>query len=198
MRGPSNPRFAAGTPLGKTVVGVVLLILGESEGHAAHTAYRCQSHGQTVLTDQPCPDSKAADPSSIGVPAVHNPSAVGRWQGQMQYAGTEAGEEIQAAHSVVSLDLEFTPDGKVSGGSLENGCRWLGVWSQGGKGIERVITLNLSTSHCQFDGLNRKFTGTFLLGVPDSMGQMQLAAFTIALPGQKGRAYHLDGTLRRH
>lgn len=104
---------------------------------------------------------------------------------------------IESAHSVVSLELEFTPDGKVSGGSPENGCRWLGVWSQGGKGIERVINLDIALASCQFAGLNRRFSGTFLLGVPDSSGQMNLAAFSIPVSGQKARAYHLGGTLRR-
>lgn len=115
----------------------------------------------------------------------------------MQYAGTEAGEEIQAAHSVASLVLEFTADGKVSGVSNENGCRWLGVWSQGGKGIERVITLNLSLSDCRFPALNRRYAGTYLLAVPDDSGHMQLMANTIPLPGQKARMFRLDGTLRR-
>jgi hypothetical protein len=198
MRGTQNYRFVARKLFVEMVVGLFLLLCGERQGHAAQTVYRCQSNGQTVLTDQPCPDSNASDQKNIAVPFARNPSTVGDWQGQMQYSASETGEEIQAAHSVVSLTLEFTLDGRVSGESPENGCRWLGVWSQGGKGIERIITLNLSMSHCQFAGMNRRFTGTFLLGVPDSPGQVQLAAYTIPLMGQKARAYHLDGTLRRH
>ena len=197
MHGTANSRFLARGLLSEMVVGVTLLLCGETQSHAAQTVYRCQSHGQIVLTDQPCPDSTASEQASIAVPSAHNPSTVGDWQGQIQYSSTEAGAEIQAAHSVVSLTLAFTPDGKVSGESSENGCRWLGVWSQNGKGIERIISLNLSMSHYQFDGFNRRFTGTFLLGVPDSTGQIQLVAFNLPVLGQKARSYHLDGTLRR-
>jgi hypothetical protein len=197
MRGTQEYSFLAGGLFVEALLAAFCLLVGKP-AHAAQTAYRCRSNGQIVLTDQPCPDSKASAQNAVAVPSSHDPSAVGDWQGQMQYAGTEQGEEIQAAHSVVSLTLEFTADGKVSGKSPGNGCTWLGVWSQGGKGLERLISLNMSMSGCQFAGLNRRFTGTFLLGVPDSSGQMQLGAYPIPLPGQKARAYRLDGTLRRH
>lgn len=174
-----------------------LLLLVDASGHAAQTIFHCKIHGQTVLTDQPCPDSDSASAEAKAIPSMHNPSTVGWWQGQMQYSGSEAGQVMQAAHSVVSLNLEFTADGKVSGISPDNGCHWLGVWAQGGRGLERMITLDLALDHCVFSDLNRHFAGTFMLNAPDSSAQVQLVAFVIPTMGQKARDYRLGGTLRR-
>ena len=112
-------------------------------------------------------------------------------------SGTEAGEMITAVHRVVPLTLEFTADGKVTGASPDNGCIWLGVWSHGGKGIERMITLDVALTSCKYAGLDRRYTGSFLLAVPDSSGQVSLLAYTPPIPGQKVRGYSLGGTLRR-
>jgi|SRR5580658_3810904 hypothetical protein len=166
--------------------------------HAAKTIYRCEKGGQITLTDKPCDESKPADASSgTTIPSSNSPSTVGIWNGQLQYSGTEAGETIPAAHTVVPLTLEFTLDGKVTGASPDNGCNWLGVWSQGGKGIERMISLDVALTSCKYAGLDRRYTGTFLLAVPDSSGQVSLLAYTPPIPGQKIRGYTLGGTLRR-
>ena len=178
---------------------VMLLALSlQSEAYAAKTIYRCEKDGQITLTDNPCEGAKVAESANgTTIPSATNPSTVGIWNGQLQYSGTEAGEMIEAAHAVVALTLEFTADGKVSGSSPDNGCRWLGVWSQGGKGIERMITLDLSLTNCRFSGFDRRYGGTFLLAVPDSSGQVSLLAYTPPIPGQKVRGYSLGGTLRR-
>jgi hypothetical protein len=105
---------------------------------------------------------------------------------------------IAEVHTVVPLTLEFTADGKVTGASPDNGCIWLGEWSQGGKGIERMITLDVALTSCKYAGLDRRYTGSFLLAVPDSSGQVSLLAYTPPIPGQKVRGYSLGGTLRRH
>jgi len=182
-------------------LAAVTIILGltfHSTVHAAKTIYRCEKDGQITLTDKPCEGSKPADSSSgTTIPSSGNPSTVGIWNGQIQYSGTEAGEMISAAHTVVPLTLEFTADGKVSGASPDNGCNWLGVWSQGGKGIERMITLDVALTSCKYPGLDRRYTGTFLLAVPDSSGQVSLLAYTPPILAQKIRGYTLGGTLRR-
>lgn len=166
--------------------------------HAAKTIYRCETNGHITLTDQPCEGSKPAEGTSTTISSSSTPSTVGVWNGQLQYSGTEAGEMITAVHTVVPLTLEFTADGKVSGVSPDNGCIWLGVWSQGGKGIERMITLDVALTSCKYAGLDRRYTGSFLLAVPDSSGQVSLLAYTPPIPGQKVRGYSLGGTLRRH
>jgi hypothetical protein len=71
--------------------------------------------------------------------------------------------------------------------------KWLGVWSAGG----RIVSIDMSLTGCAYGGLNRRFTGTFLLGVPDSSGEMQLQAFAMPFPGQGARGYDIKGTLRR-
>jgi hypothetical protein len=50
---------------------------------------------------------------------------------------------------------------------------------------------------CKYSGLDRRFTGTFLLAVPDNSGQVSLLAYTPPILGQKVRSYTLGGTLRR-
>ena len=165
---------------------------------ASTTIYRCEKSGQITLTDEPCDRAKATDGNANAstLPST-NPTTVGIWKGQLQYSGNESGEMIEAAHAVVPLTLEYTADGKVTGASLENGCRWLGVWSQGGKGLERLITLDVSLTSCGYSGINRRYTGTFLLAIPDSAGQVNLLAYTLPLPGRKPRSYTLGGTLHR-
>jgi hypothetical protein len=111
----------------------------------------------------------------------------------MQYQGRENGQTLPQAHTVAPLVVNFTADGKVSGGSADNGCKWLGVWSQGG----RIVSVDASLTGCNYAGLNRRYTGNFLLGVPDSSGEVMLQAFTLLIPGQGARAYDIKGTLRR-
>ena len=181
------------------VFAAVLLLAGLARSVGASTTiYRCEKNGQITLTDQPCDGAKATD-ANANAPmlAATNPTTVGIWKGQLQYSGSESGDMIEAAHAVVPLTLEYTADGKVTGASPENGCRWLGVWSQGGKGLERLITLDVSLTNCGYSGINRRYTGTFLLAIPDRAGQVNLLAYTLPIPGGKPRSYTLGGTLHR-
>lgn len=185
---------------GPWLLGFVFLLAFTSQHavYAAKTVFRCEKDGQITLTDKPCDDSKAAESkSATTIASSSSPSPIGTWNGQVQYAGKEAGEDLAEAHTVVLLALAFTADGKVSGASFGNGCYWLGIWSQGGKGLERLISLDLSLSKCGYSGFNRRYTGTFLLAVPDASGQINLLAYTPPVPGTKVRGYTLGGTLRR-
>jgi hypothetical protein len=178
---------------------LLALCIAPFPASAAKTIYKCIKDGQVTLTDKPCDDSaeseklNSAVPSQTTIPSASNPSPVGDWRGQIQYQGRESGNTLEDAHTVVPPSLTLTADGKVSGISAENGCKWLGVWSQGG----RIISIDMSLTGCRYAGLNLRFTGTFLLGVPDSSGDMMLQAFTIPLPGQGARGYDIKGTLRR-
>jgi len=179
------------------IIVVLWMAICTQGAQAAKTIYRCDKGGQIVLTDQPCDGTKPAEANSTTIPSTTHPSTVGVWRGQMQYSGTEVGEMIATAHAVVPLTLDFTQDGKVSGSSPENGCEWLGVWSQSGAPVDRIITLDVSLTSCHYSGFHRRYTGTFLLGVPDSSGVVNLLAYTSPLLGQKIRAFSLGGTLRR-
>jgi hypothetical protein len=192
--------------LGLCINAALLTVLGGLAGGpgnsalAAKTIYKCTKDGQITLTDKPCDgasdnsaSSAAPQSGATTIASSSNPSPIGDWHGQMQYQGRENGQTLEEAHSVVPSPLTFTADGKVSGVSQENGCKWLGVWSQGG----RIVSIDMSLTGCRYTGLNRRFTGTFLLGVPDSSGEMMLQAFTLPLPGQGARGYDIKGTLRR-
>jgi hypothetical protein len=188
-------RFAVCIAMAPLAVGL------SGSAQAAKTIYKCTKDGQITLTDKSCDSSTSDSPSSSSAPqsggtsiaSSSNPSPVGDWHGQMQYQGRENGRTLEEAHSVVPSLLTFTADGKVSGGSQEKGCKWLGVWSAGG----RIVSIDMSLTGCAYGGLNRRFAGTFLLGVPDSSGEMQLQAFTMPFPGQGARGYDIKGTLRR-
>jgi hypothetical protein len=182
------------------IVGLAVGLTGSAQ--ASKTIYKCTKDGQVTLTDKPCDGATSSDKSATsGAPqsgattiaSSSNPSPIGGWHGQMQYQGRENGQTLEEAHSVVPSPLTFTADGKVSGDSQENGCKWLGVWSQGG----RIVSIDMSLTGCRYTGLNRRFTGTFLLGVPDSSGEVLLQAFTLPLAGQGARGYDIKGTLRR-
>jgi Domain of unknown function (DUF4124) len=167
---------------------------------AAQTIYKCVKEGQVTLTDIPCDGATLKESANAGssqanattIPSSSNPSTAGGWRGQMQYQGRENGQTLDAAHSVVAASVAFTIDGKVTGASPENGCKWLGIWSQGG----RIISLDVSLTGCTYLGLNRRYSGTFILGTPDSSGQVLLQAYTPPALGPV-RLYDIKGTLRR-
>jgi hypothetical protein len=113
---------------------LLILALGiSSSASAVTTVYHCTKDGQIVLTDKPCDVPSAAGAGTA--PAIGTapkeisatPTVVGEWKGQTQNYGTENGQLLADAHSVVVLTLSFTEDGKVSGSSPDNGCRVLGI-----------------------------------------------------------------------
>jgi hypothetical protein len=186
------------------ILGLLILMgYGALPASAATTVYRCTKNGQTTLTDRPCdPPADSANPanspssqSTTTIASSSTPSPTGSWRGQVQYQGRENGQELGEAHTVVPLTLEFTNDGKVSGGSVDNGCRMLGVWSQGGP--PQIIWVDITLSACRFGGLDRRYTGSFLLAKPDSSGLLNVLATEFPHATQGARMYDVKGTLRR-
>jgi hypothetical protein len=169
--------------------------------HAGAIVFKCIKDGQTTLTDHPCastpldPPTPSAPPSdttlTVSAPSL---SPVGKWSGQVQYHAIENDQVLQAAHTVVPLTAEFTPDGKLSGSSDENGCKVLGIWSQD---PQHIVWLDVTLTACRFPGLNRRFGGSFLLARPASSGQLQIVATDLPHAGQGARMYDVKGTLRR-
>jgi len=166
--------------------------LWSATARAAKTIYRCEKDGQVTLTDtpyggesSPVGSAAATRSSQITMSSTSNPTPAGIWQGQIQYQGRENGQTLEEAHSVVPIILEFTADEKISGATNDNGCKWLGVWSQGG----RIVSIDVSLTACQYGGLNRRYAGTYLLAVSDSSGEMGLQAYTPRLPSTKIRLY---------
>lgn len=168
----------------------------------ASPIYRCMENGQPLLTDKPCPDPKpAAISSGAPSPQPHMqtpipPSAVaGDWTGQTQFQGAQNGQQLQDAHTVVPVRLTFSPDGKVSAFSSENGCKLLGLWSPGA--TPRLFSLDITLSQCHNGGFNRRYTGTMITGNLDSSAQFAIQAYTIPIPGVPLRRYDVEATLRR-
>ena len=141
-------------------VGAVLvlttLVLNATAAQAGTPVYRCVKDGQKTLTDKPCDsgkeqqriDTAQVDFATTMVPSSTTPSPVGKWWGQIQYQATENGQTIQAAHSVAMASAEFTAEGKVGGASPDNGCKLLGVWSQGM--VPTLIWLDVTLDGCRF------------------------------------------------
>jgi hypothetical protein len=184
-------------------VYLVLMAYGSLSATAATTVYRCSKNGQTILTDKPCegpgdsanPANSPPSQSTTTIASSLTPSPTGVWRGQAQYQGRENGQVLEQAHTVVPLILEFTADGKVSGSSADNGCKLLGVWSQGGP--PQIIWVDITLSACQFAGFDRRYTGSFILGRPDSSGQLNVLATEFPRATQGARTYDVKGTLRR-
>jgi hypothetical protein len=163
--------------------------------------YKCVKDGQVTLTDKPCdgsgtPEQPTSSSAPINVPSSRNPSPVGAWSGQIQYHEFQNGQTVQAAHSVALLRAEFTADGKVSGSSEDNGCKMLGVWSDGG---QTLVWIDITLSACSYGELNRRYHGSFILARPDSSGQ--IAATSLGVPAllskDVGKMFDIKGTLRR-
>jgi hypothetical protein len=158
--------------------------------------YRCVKDGQTVLTDTPCDTAAATSFSgTAGNQAPAPESIVGQWRGQTQFQGAENGQLIEASHSVVPLALTFSADGKVSGKSADNGCELLGRWAPGV--TPRMFTLDITLKNCEFGGLNRRYTGSFIATFPENLAQLSILAIAAPPAGRIARRYDVGATLRR-
>ena len=181
----------------KLALSVILLAVFAVPASAKSPIYHCVKDGQTVLTDKPCEETSAA--SSTGTagaaPSPVSESVVGEWRGQTQFQGAEKGQELQEAHSVVLLALTFSADGKVSGKSADVGCEFLGLWAPSGS--PRHFTLDITLKNCRYEGLNRRYSGSFIASFPENSAQLSLQAYTVPVSGIPVRRYDVGATLRR-
>jgi hypothetical protein len=136
-------------------ISLIFALASSSPLFAATTVYHCTVNGQTVLTDKPCNSPAATVVSADGSKSISaTPTVVGEWRGQTQFQGTENGQLIEEAHTVVPLVVTFTVDGKVSGTSPENGCTLLGLWAPGVS--PRIFPLDVTLKGCRYAGFNRR------------------------------------------
>jgi hypothetical protein len=190
--------------LGVLIVLVSLAIGLTGSAQAAKTIYKCTKDGHVTLSDMPCDGSTSADNPSAApqsaastIQSSSNSSPIGKWTGQEQYHGVENGEALADAHTIVPGTIEFAAGGKVSGSSPENGCSLSGVWSHGTPAT--IIWIDVTLHGCRYAGLNRRYHGSFLLGKPDSSGELSVHATANPHPGQvKARMFDIQGTLRRN
>jgi hypothetical protein len=181
---------------GELALWLVLAFGLSSPAFAVTAVYHCTINGQTVLTDRPCDSPPAAVVSPDGSKSITaTPTVVGDWRGQGQFQGTENGQLIADAHTVVPLVLTFTADGKVTGSSPDNGCEVLGLWYVGA--TPRLFTLDVTLSKCRYSGFNRRYSGSFVATFPTNSAELALQAYTMPIPGQATRRYDVGATLRR-
>jgi hypothetical protein len=188
----------------KLFLGMILAAGIALPASATSPIYRCIKDGQTVLTDKPCdgtvpaPSSgaTAAPPSGVaGKQVAASASIVGEWRGQTQFQGAENAQLIAEAHSVVPLVLTFSPDGKVSGMSPDNGCSLLGLWSPGV--APYLFPLDITLKGCRYAGFNLRYSGTLIAKFAENSAQFSLQAVTVLVPGKVFRRYDVGATLRR-
>ena len=151
-----------------------------------------------MFSDSPCTGSAPnGGASAIGVATPANGSYgthLGDWRGQVQYQASESGRRIEAAHSVVPLVLSIGADGKVTGISSENGCKFLGVSSPGI--VPSLLNLDVSLTQCANFGMNRRFSGSLTLNANAKTAQLGLQAYSSPLVTPVSY-YDIKATLRR-
>ncbi|MDE3010764.1 MAG: DUF4124 domain-containing protein [Pseudomonadota bacterium] len=158
------------------------LILTPTAALALGQIYRCTVNGGTVYSDTMCevppaPRAPAEKARSADVP--EGAPDLGEWRGQAQYQLFEGTQWLGNAHAVVPITLSLTADGKVSGGSPDNGCRVLGLWMAGRHGT--YLALDLTLSHCNFAGLNQRYSGQISATEDRHLAQLSLSASNAGL-----------------
>jgi hypothetical protein len=108
---------------------LVSLIVVALPVSATTPVFRCQKHGQTILTDRPC-DGPPTGGTAVSTTSPNGELAnsitalstvVGDWRGQTQFQAAMNGVPVAEAQSVVPLTLTLSEDGKVTGSSPDNG-----------------------------------------------------------------------------
>ncbi len=124
--------------------------------------------------------------------AAHD-TPYGEWRGQVQYQASEKGRRVDTAHSVVPVVLAIANDGKVSGVSRDNGCKYLGIASPGFTAT--LLNLDVSLKNCTYVGLNRRYSGTLLVNPSSKVAQLSLSGFDPRFGSIS--FYDVKATLRR-
>ena len=170
------------------------------------TIYRCEANGRTTFSDKPCDSSATGRGSAARKTTAPPPSSEaldapagyatphGLWRGQAQYQAKVGTQLVEDAHAVVPIVLSIQADGKVSGGSPDNGCRLLGIASPVVGKI--MLKLDVTLSQCKYAPLNRRYGGFIVVYAKEKMAQLNLDAHIIR-SGSPPRFFDLRGTLRR-
>lgn len=167
----------------------------------AAAQYRCLENGKPLFTDKPCVTQDASAPASGVSSKVIGDSAnsayatgYGDWRGQIQYQATLKGQPVSEAHAVVQATISISPQGKVMGSSLENGCKMKGI---AGPGIvATILNLDITLTDCTFVKFNRRLTGTLARYPAEKRSQLWLYAIPVDARNP-GWSYDIKGTLRR-
>lgn len=117
----------------------------------------------------------------------------GEWRGQAQYQAFVNTTSDPAAHLITNLIVSVDPQGKVIGGSLENGCQLLGLAAPGI--APAIVTLDVTVTNCKYAGLNRTYRGMLSVNDKDKFATLSLQAVQIA--AGKAGTFNITSTMRR-
>jgi hypothetical protein len=162
-----------------------------SSAAAADQIYQCRDvTGTVTFSNVPCagapPTAKAEESSSYN-------TYLGEWRGQTQFKQTLALQAAGAAHVVAPMTLMIDAGGKVTGASVEAGCRVLGLAVPGP--VATVQSLDLTLSSCKESIFNRRYSGSFAIYPQQKYAAIQLISSSVLT--EKPGAYSITATLRR-
>jgi len=120
-------------------------------------------------------------------------SPYGEWRGQAQYQAFIKSASDPAAHTVTNLTIAIDPQGKVIGGSAENGCRMLGIAAPGI--TSTIVKLDVTLRDCRYAGLNRTYKGHLSVYAKEGYAALSLQALEIGRG--TGGTFNITSTMRR-
>lgn len=169
---------------------------------AATAQYRCVENGKTVFTDRACPTTPAGEqPPRGNAPKIIGDagnsaysSPFGTWRGQIQYQVNGSGGINHEAMAVVAMTMDIDTNGRVTGSSPENGCRFRGIASPGI--TPTSIALDVTFAGCNFNGYNRRLFGTLSVNSAQKYAQFSLNGSHVS-PLASMSFFDIKGTLRR-
>lgn len=169
----------------------------------AMAQYRCVENGKTIFTDRPC---QTDTPSGEQPPRGNAPKIIGdagnsaysspfgTWRGQIQYQVNGIGGITQESMAVVSMTIDIDTKGRVTGSSLENGCRFRGIASPGS--LPTSVALDVTFAGCNFNEYNRRLFGTLSLNPVQKYAQFSLNGSHVT-PLVSMTFFDIKGTLRK-
>lgn len=172
--------------------------------NADSAVHRCVENGKTIFSDTPCPGSGAvvdtptissankSQVRSMNIDAAYD-TPYGDWRGQVQYQATEKGQRVESAHSVIPFVLSIANDGRVTGISQENGCKYLGIAMPGV--IPTMVNLDLTLTNCAYRGMNKRYSGSLVLNSAAKVAQLSLSGMDAKIGAIS--TYDIKATLRR-
>ena len=120
-------------------------------------------------------------------------SPYGEWRGQTQYQAFIRTTSDPASHIVTNLTINVDPQGKVTGTSIENGCRMLGLAAPGI--VPTIVTLNVTLTGCTYSGFNRTYMGSLSVFSKETYAKFSLQAIDVS--SGKAGTYNITATMRR-
>lgn len=180
---------------------IILLLAGLLLAPVAFAQYRCVENGKTTFTDKPCPGDVAPAPPVGNGPKVIGDAgnsaystSNGTWRGQVQFQALQNGQPIPEAHAVIQAVISIESQGKVTGGSPDNGCKVVGIAKPGS--FPTMVWLDVTLSGCKYQRFNRRLFGSVIVYQAEKHAQIDLHSQPMNLLNP-GNSFDIKGTMRR-